>query len=225
MDVAVSCVVAQGRQWNPEEAIKQVANNQSNFDKTWSTREAYLLALVCLFMGLIVGYVFRGSPAQGPAVATPAVAAAPQQMPASPESLNVVAAPLLDALKANPKDAETLAKLGNLYFDHQFYSESVKYYQQALELRPNDADVRTDMGTAYFYMGFADRAVAEFEKSLQADPKHLNSLFNLGIVRSQGLKDYAGAVQAWERLLQVSPDHPQKEKIRQLIAEAKSQKG
>ncbi len=199
--------------------------NRDN-DKSWSPREAYLLAMVCLFVGLIVGYLFHGTSGQPPA-AVPAATAAPAQgmgQPAvSAEQLTVIAGPMLDALKLNPKDADTMIKLGNLYFDHGVYSEAIKYYQQSLEVRPNDVNARTDLGTAYFYSGFADKAVAEFEKSLKIDPKHENTLFNLGIVKMQGLKDNQGAIQAWERFLQFYPDHPQKQKVLDLIAQAKGQ--
>ena len=78
-------------------------NNPSN--GTWTSREAYLLALVCLTAGLLVGYIFRGSArdpvtvgATSPAASAPAAAGA---MPLA-EALQPLAAPLLAALKVDP---------------------------------------------------------------------------------------------------------------------------
>jgi cytochrome c-type biogenesis protein CcmH/NrfG len=131
------------------------------------------------------------------------------------------AEPLLIQLKANPSDVDTLAKLGNLYYDGQAYPQAIEYYEKALTVQPNNADVRTDLGTAYWYTGNADKAIASFEKALALRPNHPGTLFNLGIVKWQGKKDPKGAVAAWEKLLQTNADYPQKDQVQMLIERAK----
>jgi len=196
--------------------------------KTWSTREAYLLAMVCLFVGLVAGWLLRGS--SSPAASAPAAAPAPGapagESQQSAASLNQEAQPLLDALKANPKDAAILVKLGNAYYDHKFWSEAIRYYQQVLDIRPDDADVRTDMGTAYYYSGFPDKAIEQFNQVLKKFPNYPNTLFNLGIVRRDVYKDNAGALAAWEKLLKNNPNLPpdQVQKVQSVIAETKAGK-
>ena len=196
--------------------------------KMWTSREAYLLAMVCLFVGLIAGWLLRGS--SSPVAITPPTVAAPSPAPSesmqSVASLNQEAQPLLDALKANPKDAPTLAKLGNVYYDHKFWSEAIRYYQQALDIRPDDIDVRTDMGTAYFYSGFPDKAIEQFNQVLKKSPNYPNTLFNLGIVRRDAYKDKAGALAAWEKILKNNPNLPpdQVQKVQGAIAETMSGK-
>ncbi len=201
---------------------RDVRQNES--DKTWSSREAYLLAMVTLFCGLIVGYLFHGSTATGNsgAVSAPvATASVPANQTASPEQLRIMVQPMLDAARANPKDPEPLIQAGNTYYDHRFYNEAIQYYDQALGLRPDDVNVRTDMGTAYYYTGNPQRAVQEFERSLKVQPNHAQTLFNMGIVKSEGLKDNAGAVAAWERLLATNPNYPERQKVQDLIEKAK----
>lgn len=192
---------------------------------TWTSREAYLLALVCLLIGLLVGYLFRGSSSSGPATAgvvPPTTGAAtPPAMPPA-EALQPLAAPLVAALKADPKNFDTLVQLGNLYYDHQVFPQAIEYYTRALEARPNDVNVRTDLGTAYWYSGLPDRAVSEYGKSLAVNPTHANTLFNLGVVRSEGLKDYGAAIAAWEKLLKTNPEYPQKQRVLELIENARS---
>jgi len=184
--------------------------------------------MVCLFVGLVAGWLLRGSspPETGAPVAAPAPSNPPAESMQSVASLNQEVQPLLDALRANPKDAPVLIKLGNAYYDHKFWSESIRYYQQALDIRPDDPDVRTDMGTAYFYSGFPDKAIEQFNQVLKKSPNYPNTLFNLGIVRRDAYKDNAGALAAWEKLLKNNPNLPPDEvqKVQNAIAGAKSGK-
>lgn len=183
--------------------------------------------MVCLFVGLVGGYLIRGSSSPAPsAPAPPPASSSASEATPSTASLNVEAQPLLDALRANPKDVPTLVKLGNVYYDHKAWSEAIRYYQQALELRPGDPDVRTDMGTAYFYSGFPDKAIEQFNQVLKVSPNYPNTLFNLGIVRRDAYKDTAGALAAWDKLLKNNPNLPpdQLQKVQGAIAEAKGGK-
>jgi len=196
--------------------------------KPWSARESYLLAMVCLFVGLVAGWLLRGS--SSPAVSAPAATNAPsapagESLP-SAALLNQEAQPLLDALKANPKDAAGLVKLANVYYDHKAWSDAIRYYQQALDIRPDDPDVRTDMGTAYYYSGFPDKAIEQFNQVLKKSPNYANTLFNLGIIRRDVYKDNAGALAAWDKLLKNNPNLPpdQVQKVQSVIAETKAGK-
>jgi tetratricopeptide (TPR) repeat protein len=139
------------------------------------------------------------------------------------EMADAQAAPLLDKLKSDPGDAGLLTSIGNLYYDAKQYPVAVDYYTRVLKARPSDADVRTDMATAYWYMGNADTAIAEFNKALGYAPNNPNTLFNLGVVKWQGKKDAAGAIADWEKLLAVNPNYQEKDKVKQMLAEAKKQ--
>jgi cytochrome c-type biogenesis protein CcmH/NrfG len=146
----------------------------------------------------------------------------PEQMK---KMADVSAAPLLEKLTADPNNSGLLANVGNVYYDAQQYSEAIDYYRRALQIQPGDAAVRTDMATAIWYAGDADTAIAEFNKSLSYEPTKANTLFNLGIVKWQGKMDIPGAVAAWEKLLAANPDYEGKEKVKELIAQAKKHAG
>jgi len=209
-------------------ATKPVQHEESS-SGYWTSREAYLLALVCLFAGMTLGYLFRGSSAQAPisaGVAAPAPAApAPNSGPVlhSTQALEPIAAPLVAAVKANPKNVSALVQLGNLYYDSHVYPEAIQYYSRALELEPNNPNVRTDLGTAYWYSGFADQAIAEYEKVLAVQPDFAPAMMNMGIVKLEGRKDPRGAIAAWEKLLATNPQHPEKDRVVALIAQARGQ--
>jgi tetratricopeptide (TPR) repeat protein len=209
-----------------------MANERNQSRGTWTSREAYLLALACLVSGLLMGYLLRGtSPALPGAATIPAGASAAAPLAggmasaphATAETVQPLAAPLLAALKADPNNADTLISLGNLYYDQHVYPQAIEYYTRALGGRPNDANVRTDLGTAYWYSNLPNEAVGEYEKSLKLVPTHPNALFNMGIVRSDGLHDYKGAIAAWEKLLQTNPQYPERQRVLDLIAKAQSQ--
>jgi tetratricopeptide (TPR) repeat protein len=221
--------------------MTQSANDKKSNSLGFTSAQAYTLAVITLAIGIAVGYFARGSaPVSAPnetaqaasfpagmgggamgSAQLPGIGSAQQQQGASPEMLAKAAEPLLAQLKANPKDFETLTKLGNLYYDGSAYPQAIEYYEKALNVQPNNPDVRTDLGTAYWYTGNADQAIANFEKALAIRPNHPGTLFNLGIVRWQGKKDPKGAIGAWEKLLQTNPDYPQKEQVQKLIEGAK----
>ncbi|HVP53824.1 MAG TPA: tetratricopeptide repeat protein [Candidatus Eisenbacteria bacterium] len=204
--------------------------------------QAYTLAVITLVIGIAVGYFARGSaPTAAPETAQTATGATPagmgggapmgagqlpgigtqQQSGATPEMLAQAAQPLLAKLQANPKDTETLIKLGNLYYDGQAYPQAIEYYNKSLEIDAKNADVITDLGTAYWYTGNPDKAIEEFNKSLSLRPNNPNTLFNLGIVKWQGKKDPNGAVVVWQQLLKTNPDYAQKDQVQMLIERAK----
>jgi cytochrome c-type biogenesis protein CcmH/NrfG len=194
----------------------------------WTSVQAYSLAVVCLLIGVAGGWLFRGS--QGPASTAPvenANATQTSSMGAQPtpeqmkKMADTQAAPLVEKLKSDPNNADLLARIGNIYYDTQLYPTAIDYYERSLKVQPANAGVRTDMATAYWYTGDADTALAEFNKSLSYEPNKPNTLFNLGVVKWQGKMDVNGAVASWEKLLQTNPNYEGKDKVLQLIAQAK----
>ena len=130
---------------------------------------------------------------------------------------------MLEALKRDPNNFDALVQLGNLYYDHHIFPEAIDYYTRALALRPNEVNVRTDLGTAYWYAGFPEKAVAEYEKSLAVDATHVNTLFNMGVVRMEGLKDAQGAAAAFEKVLRQNLAPQQRARAEEMLARARQQ--
>jgi cytochrome c-type biogenesis protein CcmH/NrfG len=200
--------------------------NETPPSSGWTGREAYLLAVVCLLTGLAIGYFIRGSSAptvsaaSAPAAPTSAATVNPAAMGGD---VDLQAAPLKMALTTEPRNFDLLVQLGNLYYDKRVFATAIDYYRRALEVKPNDVDVRTDLGTAYWYSGFPEKAIAEYKESLKVDPGHAQTLFNMGVVYKDGLKDPAAAVAAWEKLLKLHPDHPDRVRIQGMIEDAKKQ--
>jgi tetratricopeptide (TPR) repeat protein len=203
--------------------------------KQWTVQWAILLGGVCLAVGIAGGWSIRAW--QSPAVTGSEKAAgvpAPAENGANPasqapsparlkEMADVQAAPLLAKLSADPNNLDLLTSLGNLYYDAQQYSIAIDYYERVLKAKPSEAAVRTDIATAYWYMGNADTAIAEFNQALTYAPNNPNTLFNLGLVKWKGKMDSTGAIADWEKLLAANPNYEGKDKVEEMMTEAKKQ--
>jgi len=210
--------------------------NRATSIEQWTSVQAYVLAVICLLVGIAGGWLIRGS--QSPAAAATETASAPAPAmgsasagarPPTPAEMQKMAdtqaGPLLENLKADPNNAGLLANIGNVYYDAQQFPTAIDYYQRALKLEPANAGVRTDMATAYWYTGNADTAITEFQKSLSYEPNKANTLFNLAIVEWQGKMDIDKAVATWQKLLDTNPNYEGKDKVLELMAQAKKHSG
>ncbi|HLH06824.1 MAG TPA: tetratricopeptide repeat protein [Terriglobales bacterium] len=206
----------------------------------WTTSQAYTLGVVCLAAGLAIGYLLRGSDAftPGSSSSSTSQSSAPASsssadfpMPGAglsngaqaAEAVDKAAAPMIAQLQANPNDASMATRIGNLYDDAKMYPKAIEYYEKSVKLNPQSADVLTDLGTAYFYNGNPDQALTDFNRALKVRPNYPQTLFNMGIVKWQGKNDIKGAVAAWNQLLQTNPNYPEKQKVQELLAQAKQQ--
>ena len=210
-----------------------MVENQTPGTTKWTSTQAYVLSVICLLVGVAVGYLARGSASSqanmGQAQAgAPAANGAAAQTP-TPEQMRQMAesqaAPLLAQLKGDPNNTDLLYKIGNAYYDAQQFPDAVKYYEQCLKINPKATDVRTDMATAYHFMGQSDRALQEYDAVLKIDSKHANALFNTGMVKWQDKQDMSGAIAAWKHLLEANPQYPERDKVQQLIAQAEQHMG
>jgi cytochrome c-type biogenesis protein CcmH/NrfG len=198
----------------------------------WKTSQVYAMAVVCLLVGLALGYLFRGSasraaqPSQAP-VASSASVGTPAQMPTLEDMKHMAdkqAEPLLTKLKTDPDNAILLNQIGTLYKATHQFKEAAGYYQKALHSDPKNVAARTDLASCLFYEGDADAALQQLKQSLSYDPSDANSLFNLGIIRLQAKNDPTGAVSAWQQLLKLNPTlaDDKKAAVEKLIAQAQN---
>ena len=213
--------------------------NQSQSADQWTSAQAYILAVICLLVGIAGGWFIRGSQTtaagaqdaqttpMGMAIGTGSQEPGTGQPTADQMRLmaDQQAKPLLEQLKADSNNPELLANIGNIYYDTHQYPTAIEYYQRVLKIQPSNTGARTDLATAFWYTGNTDTAIEEFNKALSYEPNKANALFNLGIVKWQGKMDVEGAVAAWRKLLDTNPNYEAKDKVIQLIAQAKKHSG
>jgi len=203
----------------------------------WQARQVYAMAVVCLLVGLAVGYLFRGS--QSPAVApTNGMASSatggihPAGMGGAMPTLEQMkrmadqkAGPVLAKLKNDPDNADLLIQAGGIYQATHQFKEAAEYYGKSLNVKPKNVAIRTEMASCLYYLGDVDGALQQLQQATTDDPKDANSLFNLGFIRWQEKKDAKGALAAWQQLLKTNPklEANKKAEVEKLIAAARRQ--
>jgi cytochrome c-type biogenesis protein CcmH/NrfG len=196
--------------------------------KLWSHSQAYVLAVVCLLMGTVVGYLLHapapptGSAAE--AVQTRAPTLAPMANQVRPDQLKHMAdkkaEPLLTELQKDPNDASLLAKIGGVYMAAQQYPAAKDYYERSLAIKA-DAAVMSPLSYVYYSQGDVDKAIAILNRALRIDPKNANALVNLGMLEWHAKSDPKAAIAAWETFLKTNPNSPSRAQVEKLIAKAK----
>ena len=213
----------------------EAAKPQSSPDG-WQARQVYVMAAVCLVVGVTIGYLFRGSQ---PSAAPVQAMSAPQpfatggdmhaQMPTMDQMKHMgdkKAEPLLAKLQADPNNPALLVQLADVYKQTHQFKQATDYYERSLKVDPGNAGVRSDLASVLYYTGDVDGALTQLQQALQSDPKNGAALFNLGMIKYQAKKDNAGAIAAWEELLKKNPElaADRKAAVRKLIAEATQNK-
>ena len=189
--------------------------------------DAVAFGIAGILFGLIAGWVIGSQQATGrPPAAQPAT-----QQAAAPQAGGTSRAAVLDETQVNAlktvaereaSNATPRVQLGNLYFDAERYDDAIKWYGDALKLAPNNVDVSTDLGVCYYYSNQPDKALEQFDRSLTIDPKHAKTLLNLGIVRAFGKQDLEGAMQAWQKVMDVAPGSPEAQAAKRALESLQS---
>ncbi len=212
---------------------------QPSAGSVWRAKQVYAMAVICLVVGLAIGYLFRGS--QSPAApAAPAANSQANAQPSAPpggmagqmptleqmkQMAEKKAAPLLEKLKGDPNNSDLLIQVGNIYISTHQFKEAAGYFDRVLQVDPKNVAVRTQMASCMYYNGDVDGAISQLQRSLRDDPKDANSLFDLGMIKWQAKHDSKGAVATWQQLLKSNPQlsADRKASLQKLMAQVQMQ--
>ena len=196
-------------------------------------RNTLIGTAVGLVVGILVGYIIGSSRTpERPIAPAPVAPASPfplAPLPGAPGGeLPARIAQTEQLVARDPKNAQAWVQLGNDYFDLAKSTndptqqrKSVAAYDHALAIAPNNPDVLTDQGVMYRDLGEYQKAIANFQKANQADPKHVQSLFNMGVVYLNDLKQPKKAIEAWNKVIQTAPQSEQANQAKAAIEDAK----
>ena len=145
-------------------------------------------------------------------------------MDAMQRSAEKTLAQLQAQLKADPKNAQILIKIGTTYKQAHQFKQAADYFQQALALDPTNVRLSNEIGEDLYYAGDADQAIVVLEQGLKTAPNDPGMLIDLGLVKFRSKNDVKGAVVLWQRLLDNNASLPadKKQRIEKLIADAKA---
>jgi cytochrome c-type biogenesis protein CcmH len=145
-----------------------------------------------------------------------------------------LAAQLQAKLEASPDNPDGWAMLGQTYMRMEKYPQAAQAFQrleQSVERAGGDDPSRAMAlglaGQALFfqYQGVMNAEVQQvISGALELDPNEVNALGLLGI-SAFGQEKYREAIGFWQRIVQVAPDHPQRDSIEGGITEAYNRLG
>ncbi|MBB5321233.1 c-type cytochrome biogenesis protein CcmI [Marinobacter oulmenensis] len=129
-------------------------------------------------------------------------------------------------LEENPDNAEGWAMLGQTYMRIEQYPQAAEAYERLAEVTSDDANASAGaLGLAAQAKFFASqgRLTPEVQETIDAaltlNPDDVNALSLLGI-HAFGQENYQQAIDYWERIVEVAPQHPQLASIQGGIEEA-----
>ena len=184
-------------------------------------QENLVFIIVALLVGLLGGFLIFSISNKNKSAAAPAV----PMGSGSPADYNLRIVEAEKIVAQDPKNYQVWVQLGNDYFDTDQAQKSVNAYAKALEIDPNNqntSNVLTDQGVMYRKMGLFDKAVTNFEKASQLDPRHAQSLFNLGVVYANDLKQNDKAIASWQKYLAIDGMSPQGQQVKAMVEELKA---
>lgn len=121
-----------------------------------------------------------------------------------------------------PSNAKVWINLGNALMDATQYGQAVEAYDKALALGPDNVNVLVDQGTCYRGLGKFNTAVEQYRKALNINPNDSNGHRNLGVVLSYDLNDPSEGVKEFQRYIELAPNAPDADQIRQTISQLKA---
>jgi tetratricopeptide (TPR) repeat protein len=104
-------------------------------------------------------------------------------------------------------------------------NEAVSAYQAVLKRDPKNVDALTHLGLVLVLGAgpqHADQSLEMFDKALAIQPDYPPALLYRGHVLLEVKKDQAVAIKSWERFVAVVPPGEDRDKVQQLIAQARA---
>lgn len=153
------------------------------------TKDKIILAIICLFIGGIIGFVLANNLNRN---APPAVASNPVDTglpdPKLPPDHPAVGtnggqtdggalpqiAEAIEKARQNPTDFEAQMTAADLYYQIRRFEDAAKFYEQAGRLKPNEAEPIIKLGNSYFDAEKFELAEQWYQAALQQNPKDLN---------------------------------------------------
>ncbi len=167
-------------------------------------RKAVLTLLtLAVVIGVVIGVYDLGGGHDGRGKQS-ADASQPHQLSAAAQER---VGELMRKLAAHPRDAATLAALGNVYFGAGDYDAAGGWMERALALKPGDVTARAMLGAAQFNLGATREARRSWLRAIAEDPKAVEAYYGLGFLYiSRDKPDLVDAKRMWRKVVALAPN-------------------
>jgi len=120
-----------------------------------------------------------------------------------------------------PGSPEVRAALdeGKQAFEKQDFPKAIEAFKKVLASEPNNPEAHSYMGFILVQAGHGDGALMAFDKALSQAPNFPMALWGKGMVLYQDKKDYAGAREIFQRLLNLVPPGEERNEVLKVLAE------
>lgn len=194
----------------------------------WNNGQSYGMAVICLILGIAVGYLLHAPAVASPTPSISDVSASPSpdaapRMPSAADMkrmADIQVDPLLADLEKRPNDPDLLAKIAHAYMAAEQFQSAQGYYEKSIAVKPK-VDSLNELAFVYVKLGDLDRGIATLNRARSIDPKNSQVLYNLGYFEWKGKADPKAAIAAWQAFLKADPNSPRKAQVEQLLAQAK----
>ncbi len=110
----------------------------------------------------------------------------------------------LEQDRKGSESPESLARLGDKYFENNRFEQAIEIYENVLRLNPDDVDTYNDMGLALYYTGKSDIAIETLRKGTKVMPSFQRMWLSLGFVLSS-TGNNEEAKSALKKAIDISP--------------------
>lgn len=121
--------------------------------------------------------------------------------------------------------AMTLAKAldsGRAAYQRQDWRAAIDAFKQAIAIDAENAEAHAFLALILAHAGHGDEAVRLADRALSRTPTYPFGLWVKGITLFEGKQDYAGAIEAWERLMAQPLGQADADRVAQAIVEART---
>lgn len=119
----------------------------------------------------------------------------------------------------NGNEVASVLQEGKAAFSKQDWQKAIESFKKVLAVDPNQPEAHAYMGAILLQAGHADGALMAFDKALSQNPDFPMALWGKGMALYQGKKDFAGARQTFEKLLQILPAGQDRNEIQKILVE------
>ena len=220
----------EARQTLERRITEATANAPGRAASAQATTAKPLMAGVATFVCAltVAGYAWLGTPrALNSELVAAAAAPIGPDRPLTPEQVEAMIETLSARVKEHPNEAESWAMLGRAQVVLGRHAQAVPALKQAVALRGDDATLLTEYADALAVVngrtldGEPSRLLAQ---ALAIEPNNTKALLLSGMHAFQQ-KDYAKALQRWEKVVQLSPGGELATQLQGVIAEARQRAG
>jgi tetratricopeptide (TPR) repeat protein len=119
-----------------------------------------------------------------------------------------------------PENSALYTTLGKIYMAQAETDKALEWFNKAIELKP-EAQTYFDIGAAFYNSNQKQEAIANFEKAVEIDPKFSPAYYFLGILHF-GLEEFDKAVEALNKYIELEPNAPNINEVRDIIKQIES---